>query len=210
MKKVFLLVLICSCTNVFAQSAKTRKKASNLPAPPIISRTKLYPDSASLTDEEAIKRILDPFAAARKKVSALIAFNWIINEDTILPADALYKEFIRLNSNEAGRIVRYLTKNSVTVKKNSESKDDNFSTIFSSSVEYIDCAVKVEKNVVLLTDKKNQEVEKFRVFLDKKKEKILKIQNLKNNRIYEPRDVDDTMVPSIGRQIMNPVENESR
>lgn len=198
MKKIFLLILVCSFTSGFAQSAKTRKRAAKIPAPPILLRGDLYPDSASLNDEEAIKRILNPFAFPPRKAFALIAFNWMINEDTTLSGGTLYKEFIRFNSDEAGRIVRYFTNTSVTIKKNSEPKVDDFPTVISSSVEYVDCAIRVEKNVVFLTAEKNQEVEKFRIILDKKKKRILKIQNLKTNRIYLPSASDDTRVPSFG------------
>lgn len=202
MKKLLVIIFIFSLTSVFAQQDKPKKKPLKrpppppkrfiLPPPPVKQTLSLSPDPAKLTDEEAIKLILHPYYSMKPVKPAeryLPVFLWKINEDTMLPPKTLYEEFVDLSGN--GRIIRHFTEDSVEIKKDTAPK------ISTTIANYADCSVDVANDILILTNNKNKEVERFKAFLDKKKERILRIQSLKTGKFYEYEKAGYPVMPMI-------------
>lgn len=199
-KILLLLIFICSVTSVFAQPGKTRKNPPKpkppvkirqpvifpppviLPPPP---RLELCPKPAKLTDEEAIERIVNPIPCPNSEETSDKTFLWKfkINKDMTLPPETVYQQYVELRRFSV-TIVTDFTNHPTEVKKDSDIEKKTMS----GTSKFDDFSVKVEKNILILTNKKSKEIEKFRVFLDEKKENILRIQNLKTNYVYEPSE----------------------
>lgn len=171
--------LICCPTCVFGQSKKPKTKP---PPPP--KYTPLKPTEPAFKNE--IEKIL--FKDSPQ------SFAWKIDADAgNIPSGTLFKERVRLD------LRNDFTKFSIKARINFEYTTDALELktgadieelLIKSALIFKDYSVTADKDILVLTNAKTKETERFKVFLDKARKKILKLQNLKNQMIYVPAETE--------------------
>lgn len=176
-KFIFCLILLITQTTVYSQH-----KNKVLPPPP---------PPKKVVENNPVLEIL-------KKQKSTDAFVWQIDADTILLPKSVYKEtieefggkdfFDELSDNAIIR--RSLTVDTVKLKKEEIEKKDIDSSIGSSYFELLTYKITVKKDIVIFENNETKIKEKFKVFLDKKKTKILYLQSLSSKKIYRPGEFE--------------------
>lgn len=181
LKNLLIIAFIVYCqTCVFGQSKKPKLK-SKPPLPPKLIPLKPF----KLAPKNEIEKVLSK--------SSPQAFAWKIVATGNIPPKTLVKESVRLDLKNIftdfsinARIKSEYTIDSLELKKDAEIEE----LVLKSEAAFKDYSVTVDKNTLTLTNEKTEETERFAVFLDKDRKKIIKLQNLKNQKIYVPAEAE--------------------
>ncbi len=139
------------------------------------------------------KRLVPPPAAEQRvyekifntEAYTVFAFAYVVDADTLILPGEVYEKQLETDRNGA-RLEASLAKDSLRISKGVRA-DPN-----SHYVQYTDCDVKIVKDVAVLTERKTGQVENFRLFLDAKKTRVIKLQDLSTKAFYLPAEPKGT------------------
>ena len=113
-----------------------------------------------------------------------LTFTWKLNADTLLPADAPFQKTLELSTSDATMRTRF-QKEATELKKEIAAPEG---TVIAESHygKTIGFSTDLSKDVATLTNRETNEKLRFKLFLNKSRTKILKIQDLKTKEVYLP------------------------
>lgn len=181
-KNWLIIGFIVGCqTDVYGQNRKTRAKIKPPPPPPKYAPLK--------TAEPAVKNEIEKFLLKNSPQ----AFVWYFDGTGRVPGGTLFKEYIELRPvnkytefSISARLKSARTTNSLELKKGARLED----LAIESELTFTDYSVKAEKDLLILTNEKTNEVERLKIFFDRNRKKIVKLQNLRNEMIYTPAEIE--------------------
>nr|WP_068891194.1 hypothetical protein [Pedobacter panaciterrae] len=123
-----------------------------------------------------------------------LAFAWQINADTVLKADDVFREIIEFEG--VANLRRSIAVDTVTLKKSMEKDYDvRWSFLkFSNDLTSYEFTQQKGKDILVFENTETHEKQYFKVFLDKSRKKILKLQHVATGHFYFPVQFEGGLV----------------
>ncbi|KUJ59745.1 hypothetical protein AR687_21305 [Flavobacteriaceae bacterium CRH] len=148
----------------------------------------------------------NPLVKILKEQQFSDSFVWEINADSLLVPKTVYKEIIEelggasyYTDELSDRVVirQSATVDTVKLKKidNKNQEENVIGPILSSYLKLTTYTITIKNDIIIFVDDKTKKEEKFKAFLNKQKDKIIYLKNIKSNKIYSPGKFEG---PSIG------------
>ncbi len=118
------------------------------------------------------------------------AFAYTVDADTVILPDEVFRKQLEISSNGV-RLEISSAKDTLRFTKGAEPP------LFSHYVKYSFFDLKMTKDIAVLTNSETGEVRKYRLFLNPKKTKVTRMQDLATQEIYLPAEFKG-VTPTIG------------
>jgi len=121
-----------------------------------------------------------------------LAFQWQLNADTVLKSGDVFRETISFSG---GAVLSSFMADDTTALKKSTDKEYRVTNRFVSFSGKTDAFNVTEENgILVLEHPETHEKLRYKVYLDKTRKKIIKIENLNTHRIYQPAEFEGASV----------------
>jgi hypothetical protein len=183
MKRILILLFLATGfgSTAFAQKPKRSVPPPIIPPPPVIRKIEMMPAVPKQTLYEKLLNTED---------YTTHAFAYTVTADTVLLPNETFRKQLEIGPNGV-RLETASAKDTLRISKGAEM------VFLSHYVKYTFYDMKIVKDVATLTDKESKEVRKYRLFLNKGKTKVTKMQDLATKEFYLPAESTGTP-PTIG------------